>query len=317
MVDNIDEKFVSDDGVSSVEDAVTPEGGKSKKKLADKVSQSDEKPAGETLKEELSDLFEGVEVSEDFKNRLAVIFSASVNEAVNEKTSETESIYESALQEAEEKYAALQESAINEATEALQEQMNEAIEEITENMVENLDKYLDYVVENWLEENRIAIETGLKVEMAESMLNGLKELFVEHNVEIDTDTVDVISEMEERMAKLEEKTNDAINESIEMAEELASLKAEKVFSGLTEGLSTTQAERLRVLSEKLDISDLDDFSANVEILKESFFKEPAKTKLVLQEEASTDLNEDLTPVKKSSDNEVNAILEALNLKNYK
>ena len=317
MVDNIDEKFVSDDGVSSVEDAVTPEGGKSKKKLADKVSQSDEKSAGGTLKEELSDLFEGVDVSEDFKNRLAVIFSASVNEAVEDRASETEAFYENALEEAEEKYAQIQEEAINEATEALQEQMDAAIEDITESMVDNLDKYLDYVVENWLEENRIAIETGLKVEMAESMMNGLRDLFVEHNVEIDTDTVDVISEMEERMSVLESKTNEAINESIELAEELSSLRAEKVFSGLTEGLSVNQTERLRVLSEKLDISDLDDFASNVEILKESFFKEPSKTKLVLQEEASSDLNEDFTPIKKSSDNEVNAILNALNLNNYK
>lgn len=317
MVDKINEKFVSDDEVSSVEDPVTPEGGKAKKRLADAVTQSDDKAAGETLKEELSGLFEGVDVSEDFKNRLSVVFSASVNEAVNERITKTESLYEAALNEAEEKYAALQEAAINEATESLQEQMEEAIAEITESMTGNLDKYLDYVVENWLEDNRIAIESGLKVEMAESMLNSLKTIFVEHNVEFDEQTVDVVSEMEERIAAVESRANDAINESIELAEELAALKAEKVFSGLTEGLSTNQAERLRVLSEKLDISDLDDFSANVQILKESFFKEPGKEKLVLQEEASPSNNLEESVVTKSSDFEVNAILNALNLNNYK
>ena len=311
--DDLNEKFVSDDGVSSVEGPVVPAGGPIKDKEADvrkKIDPKAEKHQNPPVKEdadidedanvvseeseEVSEsfdaIFEGMDLSEDFKSKISLVFEAAVNEAAAEKAKEiTESL--------EEEFEA-----------QLQESVNEAMEGI----VENLDKYLDYVVSEWMEENAVAIESGIKVEMAESFMEGLKELFYEHNVEIDEETVDVVAALEEELIEAREEANRAINEAIALAEEAASLKAEKVFNELSEGLTATQVERLRVLSEKLDHDDLDAFASDLSTLKESFFKKAPVISEAVEEEEEILVEDTSKPKRISEYDSINYIANFLN-----
>jgi hypothetical protein len=314
----LNEKFVADDGVSSVPSPVTPAGGEIKKRRADikkvvdakagtvpkpPMSEAEESEAEDevieeeiiTIEESIANMFEGMDLSEEFKDKVTLVFEAAVNEAATAKA-----------------------NAIVEEIEAqLQEELEASIEEITEELVENLDSYLDYVVNEWMEKNEIAIESGIKVVMAESLMDGLRELFSEHNIEIDDETVDVVAGLEEQIEELSNQANEVINENIELAREVAALRAELVFEEITEGLTVSQKERLKTLSEKLDYFDVDAYGEDLSTLKESFFK----TKKVINENVENYdefVSEETTPKKPVSQySTVAAIVEALNHKNAK
>lgn len=309
MQDEKKGKFVSDDGVSHVPHPVTPEGGEVKKRLADVKKKADEpkkvaKEETETEGEEavveevvevedsIAAIFEGTDLSEEFKNKVKVVFDAAVNEEVSKKVQVIES----------------------ELTQKLEVELQESLEAKVTEIVENLDKYLDYVVGEWMEENKIAIEAGIKVEMAESLMSGLKDLFSEHNIEVDEETLDVVTGLEEQVSALEEKSNSLVNENIELNKEIASLKAEKVFEEMTESLTLTQRERLKVLSEKLDCENLDVYTENLQTIKESFFADvaPAKTDNVVVEEDEVVLEEQVSKKPVSDYSSINALVEALN-----
>lgn len=315
MANDLEEKFVADDGVSTVPDTVTPAGGVAKKKLADvdkKVDPKADKLDGaatpgqtkvaEEIEEEISieesiaSIFEGMDLSEDFRGKVTMVFEAAVNEAAAEKAN-------AAAQEMEEQFRT---------------QSKKEIEEAMDDIVENLDSYLDYVVNEWLQENEVAIETGIKVQMAESLMEGLKELFTEHNIEVDEDTIDVVAGLEEEIAELKGEFNKTIDENIELSKAVLSLEAEKVFEEMTEGLTVSQRERLRTLSENLDVTDLDSYTSNLETLKESFFK---KSKPSLNESTYEDEDEIITEeeTKKPSSQyaNVNALVEALDARGSK
>ena len=313
MSNELDEKFVSDDGISTAAEPVTPAGGAIAKKKADVKKSVDPKagkPVGATpgqgaVKEEAEDdtdleeiveidesiesIFEGMDLSEEFKNKVTLVFEAAVNEAASKKS------------------AAL----VAEATEALEAEMKESVDSAIENIVENLDSYLDYVVEEWMKENELAIEAGIKVEMAESLMSGLKSLFEEHNIEIDEDTIDVVAGLEEEVEELKDTANKAINENVELSKQISALKAERVFDELTEDLTITQRERLKVLSEKLDVDNIEEYSSDLQTLKESFFSKKTVTEEVAEEEEI--ITEEAAPKKQASDHyTINALVEALN-----
>jgi len=311
MSNDLEEKFVSDDGVSTVEDPTTPEGGTAKKKKADVKKSVDPKaekvapaPVAEEASEEaevvaeevieyessIAAMFEGMDLSEDFTSKVTVVFEAAVNEASIKRS----------------------DAIIAEKTEALAISMKEASDASIDNVVENLDSYLDYVVEEWMNENEVAVEAGIKVEMAESLMDGLATLFEEHNIEINEDTVDVVKGLEEEVEGLKSDANKAITENVTLAKEIASLKADAAFEEMTEGLTLTQVERLKVLSEKLAFDDIDAYKTDLTTLKESFF---AKSK-PLAEEVSEEVEiivED-TAVKQpvSEYSNINALLEGFN-----
>lgn len=325
MPENLDEKK-SADGQSTSADAVTPEGGAAKqsdtgadlnknvdpkaeevkdgvtkvtKKVVEEKDEDDDKKKdsdeeemeeGVEISNDFNAIFEEMDLSEDFKKKASLVFEAAVNEAAAEKA-----------------------SAITEEIEKnLQEEFDTAITESIDEIVENLDGYLDYIVKEWVEENEVAIDSGIKVEMAESLMDGLKELFYEHNMEIDEDTIDIVSGLEEELEETKKATNTAITNNIALKEELQSLRAEKVFSEMTEGLSVAQEERFRVLSEKLDNSDLDEYRSDLGTLKESFFK--TKQTVIsedLDKEGEEILVEEETKTKPSAYDSVNAYAKAL------
>jgi hypothetical protein len=313
MADNKQAKFVSDDGVSTVPHPVTPEGGEDKKRSADKKKAAEAKEAAkesveveneEVVVEEVTEvedsiaaIFEGTDLSEEFKNKVKIVFEAAVNEEVSKKVQVIES----------------------ELTQKLEVELQESLEAKVTEIVENLDKYLDYVVDEWMEENKVAIEAGMKVEMAESLMSGLKQLFSEHNIEVDEETLNIVAGLEEQVSELEGKTNNLVNENIELNKEIASLKAGKVFEEMTEDLTLTQRERLKVLSEKLDCDDLEVYTQNLQTIKESFFAEvaPAKKDDVVVEEDEIVLEEQVAKKPVSDYSSINALVEALNARKSK
>jgi len=322
---NVEEKFVADDGVSSVPDAVTPEGGEGKKDKLKKTTTDEPKGAAdakkvtpdqgdagkpvptaeeteaeaevETVEEvvvesSIESIIEGEELSEEFKSKISLVFEAALNEEV---AKQTETIRE-------------------ELTKSLDETLEETVAEKLEAITENVDKYLDYVVSEWMTENEIAIESGIKVEMAESLMSGLKNLFVEHNVSVDEESVDVVANLETTVSELEGKANDLVNENIDLQKQIATFKAEQKFDELAEGLSENQVERLKVLSEKLDIEDLDAYAENLQVIKESFFSDkPIVEKHDVQEENDEIILEEQEVTKPASEHtSINALVEAFN-----
>jgi len=314
MSNDLEEKFVEKSGggdvpAGEVQDTATPEGGAIKKKKADVAKKVDPKadkvaPApmqaeeaeveAEVVAEEviefdesIANMFEGMDLSEEFTNKVTVVFEAAVNEASIKRS----------------------DAIIAEKTEALAVSMQEAADASIDNVVENLDSYLDYVVEEWMTENSLAIEAGIKVEMAESLMDGLKGLFVEHNIEINEDTVDVVAGLEEEVEGLKADANKAITENVTLAKEIASLKADAAFEEMTEGLTLTQVERLKVLSEKLAFDDIEAYKSDLTTLKESFFakSKPLVEEVTDEEEIIVEDTDVKQPVSEYSN--INALLE--------
>ena len=283
---------------AEIEDATDAAGGPVQNRLADVKKPVNPatfaNPGAEPVSEGFGALFDNTDLSEEFKAKATLVFEAAVNEAATMKASE-----------------------ITEALEAeFEVKLTESVNEAMDAIVENLDNYLDYVVSEWMVENTVAIESGIKVTMAESFMAGLKDLFESHNVDINEETIDVVSSLEEEIAALEEKANTAINESIALTNEIASLKAEKVFNGITEGLTVPQVERMRILSEKLDASDLKNYSSDLGTLKESFFsKKTVKALNENVEEENEILLEETTPKRISQFDSVNSIVSFLNSRN--
>jgi uncharacterized protein YaaQ len=323
-MENVEEKFVSDDGVSEVPAPITPEGGEGKKDKLKKTTTEEPKGAAddkkatpgqadagkpvptaeevevETVEElviesSIESIIEGEDLSEDFKGKIALVFEAALNEEVNKRT----------------------ETIREELTKSLDESLEEAVAEKLDTVTENVDKYLDYVVAEWMSENEIAIESGIKVEMAESLMSGLKNLFVEHNVSVSEETVDVVENLETTVSELEGKANDLVNENIELQKEIATFKSGQKFDEISEGLSVNQVERLKVLSEKLDVEDLDAYAENLSVIKESFFSDKPIVEATgnVQEESDEIILEEQEVIKPASDyTSINALVEAFNTK---
>ena len=264
-------KATGEDSMSA--DAVTPEGGNEKKRkqdkkakgeVADNVEDDVKTPQGTNdagLKEAVERLFEGTDLSEDFKTSAVAVFEAAVHEKVLAETATLEEKFESDLQE----------------------QVEKSVEEI----VEKVDQYLDYVIENWMDDNQVAVESNIKVEVAESVLESVKGLVSEHNLEIDQETVDHNVELEVALEESKVKYNELVEEMMEIKEAKSQADLEVAFKNVSEELTDTQAEKLRVLSEGISFESTDDYSKKLEAIKDNYFVESAPAPVA--EEESTDL----------------------------
>lgn len=322
-------KLVADDGVSTIPTPVDGEGGKIKKRkgdvskdvdpTADKLpeppvtegKEEDEdkevvkgdKPEDEDGKEEIKEgsailkVFEGVELSEETKHKIAVIFEAAV-------IAEVSSIVEAKVAE--------EVDALKEAHSAELDALKEANEQALLKIEENLEGFAKDAQSKWLEENKIAIQDSKTVELAEAFVNSLKDLFVEHAIELDTDSAALIGALEEEVKEANKKTNEAILESIAIKKQLETVKADLVFAEVTEGLTTSQAEKLRDLSTKLVMEDVAVYKADLLSIKESFF--PA-TQVAVTESAVDPVaivEESHTQATLSEDFLVNQLIQAIN-----
>jgi hypothetical protein len=184
-------------------------------------------------------------LSEEFKAKTAIIFEAAVKTKLSEEIDRLETEY--------------------------QQQLDEEIQATKEDLVEKVDGYLNYVVEQWMEDNKLAIQTGIRTEIAEGFMDKLKDLFVESYVEVPESKVDLVDELAEANEELEEQVNDATAKAIELAEELEGYKREAVIREASKDLAETQVEKLKSLAESIDFEDEDTFASKVKTIKESYF----------------------------------------------
>jgi len=204
-------------------------------------------------------------LSDEFKQKAETIFEAAINAKINAE-----------IDRLEEKY---------------NEELSEEIESTKKDLVEKVDSYLNYVVEGWMEDNKLAIQNGLRTEIAEDFMNKLKDLFVESHIQVPEDKVDLVDELAENVEELEAQLNESTERSIQMAEELETYKRESIIREATKDLAETQVEKLKSLAENVDFDDEETFAKKVAQLKESYFSKAAKTQEEIVEDDDSPLVE--------------------------
>ena len=197
------------------------------------------------VKEDVSALMSGEDLSEEFKTKAATVFEAAIKSKLR---SEIDRIHEEVTSEKE--------------TEQ---------ETFKEELTEKVDTYLNYVVEEWTKENELAIERGLKGEIAEDFISGLKQLFEDHYIDVPDEKYDVLEAQSEKIAELEEKLNESIQKNVEMTEDNSVLVREQVFTDVSEDLAQTEIEKFKSLVEDVDFTDEGSFREKLSTLKESYF----------------------------------------------
>ena len=204
----------------------------------------------EKMKEDLDALLDGENLSEEFVTKASTIFEAAV--------------------------IARAEEVIAEAEIALTEQFETAVEEIKEELAAKVDDYLNYMVEEWMKENQLAIEKGLRAEIVEDFITGLKGLFEDHYIDIPEDKVNVVEELTNRVEELEDTLNEQISRGVELTKALNEQKKFEAIYTACEGLTQTQVEKLKSLAEGVEFTTEEEFVTKVETLKESYFKADVK-----------------------------------------
>jgi hypothetical protein len=207
-------------------------------------------------------------LSEDFKIKAATIFEAAVKSKVR---SEIERIHEVVLEE-----------------------KVEEIETFKSELTEKVDTYLNYVVEEWTKENELAIERGLKGEIAEDFISGLKQLFEDHYIDVPDEKYDVLEAQSEKISELEEKLNEQITKSVGLTSSNSKLVRERVISEVSEDLADTEIEKFKSLTEDVDFTDEDSFREKCETLKDSYFPKTVVEQRVHDEDGSTAQDVDTT-----------------------
>ena len=215
------------------------------------------------IEEDVNALLGGEELSEEFREKAKLVFESALNSKVSE---------------------------IHEALEAQYEiKLEEAREGLKEALTDRVDSYLEYVAEEWMTENELAIEHGLKTEMTESFLSGMKGLFEEHYVTIPEDKYDVLESMVEKLDDMETKLNEQIDKNIGLNQRLSESVSDNILDQVSEGLAVTQKEKLASLAESVEFESEEEYREKLETLKESYFsKAPtAKSPQTLSEGVDT------------------------------
>ena len=197
------------------------------------------------IEDDVNALLGGEELSEEFKERAKTIFEAALNSKIKEIQDTLEIQYE--------------------------QKLNEEKEELKISLQERVDSYLEYVAEEWMTENQLAIEHGLKTEMTESFLSGMKGLFEEHYVTIPEDKYDVLESMVEKLDDMETKLNEQIDKNIGLNKRLGESVATGILESVSDGLAATQKEKLASLAESVEFESEEKYREKLEVLKESYF----------------------------------------------
>tara|TARA_B100000927_G_scaffold202330_2_gene163935 strand:+ start:2232 stop:3224 length:993 start_codon:yes stop_codon:yes gene_type:complete len=215
------------------------------------------------LSADVAALTEGEDLSEEFKQKAATIFEAAVVSRLNEE-----------LDRVHKEYA---------------ETLSEEVESIKSSLAEQVDEYLTYAAQQWMDANQLAVETGLKAEIAESVVSGLKKVFVENHIEVPEEKADIISEMVTELDSMEAKLNEQIDKNIALNHEVAGYVKNGIVKEIAEGLASTEKEKLESLSEGVEFEDEESFRSKVETLRESYFSSKPQA-------AAETIAEDVQPV---------------------
>ena len=220
------------------------------KKQKDEMEDEEEEVKKESYEVDMTDDIEALvadeDLSEEFKTKAKTIFEAAVATKVKERITEVEA--------------------------QSQKDTVAAVEVIKEDLTEKVDNYLNYVAEDWVKENELAIERGLKSELTEDFINGLKKLFEEHYVEVPEDKFDVVEELAGRLDETEDKLNEEVAQNISLSQDIEELQREKIIGEVSQDLADSEQERLKELTEDVDYEDAEKFQEKVSTLKEAYFK---------------------------------------------
>ena len=245
--ENVEGEVVAEDPEVSADEVVSEEETAEVDETQEVVAEEEATEEEESIdiEADVNALFEGEELSEEFQNKARTIFEAAINAKLAEVKEAVKTEYE--------------------------EQLVEEVAAIKSELEERVDAYLEYVADEWLQENQIAVESGLKTEMTESFLEGMKNLFEEHYVSVPEDKYDVIESMVDKLDEMEGKLNEQIEKNIALNRRLAESTADVVFSDVTEGLATSQKEKLATLVENVEFESETDYREKLVTLKESYF----------------------------------------------
>ena len=213
------------------------------------------------IEEDINALVAGLELSEENTEKARTIFEAAINAKANEISEQVKASYE--------------------------EKLVEEVATIKEELKDRIDSYLEYVADEWLEENKLAAETGLKTEMTESFLEGMKSLFEEHYVNIPEEKYDVLNSMVEKLDEMENKLNEQIEKNVSLTKRLSESTADVIFADVCEGLADTQKDKLTQLAENVEFESEEAYREKLVTLKESYF--PSNTSI--QRDTSENLSE--------------------------
>ena len=203
------------------------------------------------IEEDVNALLSGEDLSEEFKEKAKTIFEASINAKITDIENQLNEEYEKAL--------------------------NEQVQEIKVELTERTDAYLEYVADEWMKENALAVENGIKTEMTESFMEGMKKLFEEHYVTLPEDKYDVLENMVDKLDEMETKLNEQIERNVELNQQLGESTAQTIFNNVAEGLATSQKEKLQSLAEGVEFESEESYRGKIETLKESYFGQKKTT----------------------------------------
>ena len=224
-------------------------------------------PTMNAVKEDIDEVFFGEDLTEEAKEKFSTIFEAAVSARVS-----------------------IEEARLEEAFEA---RLDEEVEEIKEEITTKIDQYLDYVVESWMEDNKLAVESTLRADIAENFMEGLYNLFAESYITVPEEKLDVVGELKAQIEELETKFDESVNKQLELQSVIDEATMEATFDEVTEGLAATQVEKLRTLAEGIEFTDSESYVKKLGILKGKYFSEKKEINSgVITEEASEGLNED-------------------------
>jgi len=206
------------------------------------------------MKEDIDALMNGEELSEDFRTKATTIFEAAVMSRITEETARLE-----------ESYA---------------EQLAEEVESIKEGLVEKVDGYLGYIVEQWVQENELALESGMKSEIMESFIEGMKSLFAEHYIDVPEEKFDVLGDMQEQITALESKLNEQVETNVELSKAVNEQKRVNAIAEAADGLTDTEVEKFAALAEELAYEDIDTFGSKLQTIRENYFGQTKQSAVV-------------------------------------
>ena len=283
-----EEDLVDEEELDEDEEVVAEakHGKKGKKEEDEEEDEEDEEDEEEDemkeefdIEEDVNALLEGEELSEEFQEKARTIFEAAIRSKVSEIKEELQATYENAL--------------------------IEEVQFIKEELTERVDTYLEYVADEWIQENALAIEHGLKTEMTESFLQGMKSLFEDHYVSIPEDRYDVIESMVDKLDEMEEKLNEQIERNVALNRRLAESVADVIFADVAEGLALSQKDKLASLAENVEFDSEENYREKLVTLRESYF--PTNTSA--QRDVTENLSEEVS-YEGSEQSSVSPIMEA-------
>ena len=218
----------------------------------EEATREDEKiDLNSAIEEDVNALLSGEDLSEEFKEKAKTIFEASINAKITDIENQLNEEYEKAL--------------------------TEQVQEIKVELTERTDAYLEYVADEWLKENALAVENGIKTEMTESFMTGMKKLFEEHYVTLPEDKYDVLENMVDKLDEMETKLNEQIEKNVALNQQLGESTAQTIINNVAEGLAVSQKEKLQSLAESVEFESEESYRGKIETLKESYFGQKKTT----------------------------------------